>query len=1039
MIFLPNKVILSLLIIAKKGTAEDGYDYIASDAATYEDEDMNYEDVTYDNINTNVIDRDESISEEYFQIVGESGEYVEEDNEEEETDFIFLEEDDEAEAETEADFISGAEMRSAGKDVNYSEDMNYDYSIDAVQDMEFAVGEYAMDTYSEEYEEYEENYGERTFGNFYVAESGGIENEWIVVMKDQPGTAGIFTADSLQSIAYDVAEMTGTADIEVMNTFTNVFPGFTVKGMTEEAAREFTKDKRVAFVEQNFVASTAGTKNPKSWGLDRIDERNMPLDKCYAPMGNKDGSGVHAYIIDSGIRIAHNEFKNANGGRRARWGTNTIDTRQDDCNGHGTHVAGTVGGRTYGVAKNVNLVAVKVLRCDGRGTGSALLAGIDWVKGDAKGKKATANMSIGFGTKVNSVNLAVKKLVESGVPTAVAAGNDNKNACDESPASEPTAITVGATGPGSCGGSCVSGNTGIMTNSKKGSRVKQVRNLNVGDTVPGLDANMDPTMCKVEAVGSFGTGVVYGNYTSDHFVFNPKSQKVEEHGRIGTRETVDKYDLIADCPLVEDESGKKFGPMDSDFCGGGIKDLSWTDYLTLHKAILSVVRQSGGFWFNMDSYKDMESVARYAPSICKGMLKCMNDNRACSSLEKSSQRFVDNALTKSAKAKTLNVFSNLGFFNKEGSISALITEGVTIGMTAIAEISVQEEEEISISGAKEDKRACFSNYGTCLDIFAPGAKIKAAYHTSNSAIKELQGTSMASPHVCGALALHLQNGATAAQATALVISQSTRNKVENRGSGSPNLLLYVGGGTPCPSGGSCISGNAGIITTKKDSKEEAVVQVRDLDVGDTVRGYDKKMNPTSCKVEAIGSFGEGTVYGNYTADHFVYNDDTKKLQEHGKVGTEDLTDKYDMISDCPLIEDESGKKFGPMDSDFCGGKIKNLSWKNYLLLHRAILNVVRTTGSFWFSSSSYKNMATVKRFAPSVCKNMLRCIKNSKTCDKLEKSSQRFIDKALTGAAKTKTLEIFTKIGASCEMGSVSSIVTGGESVDSTLIGTNAC
>merc|ERR1712176_1361479 len=115
--------------------------------------------------------------------------------------------------------------------------------------------------------------------------------------------------------------------------------------------------------------------------------------------------------------------------------------------------------------------------------------------------------------------------------------------------------------------------------------------------------------------------------------------------------------------------------MDSDFCGGGIKDLSWTDYLTLHKAILRVVHQSGGFWFNMDSYKDMNVVARYAPSVCKGMLKCMKDEKACSSLEKSSQRFVDSALTESAQAKTSAVFGNLGFFNKEGSVSAVITGG----------------------------------------------------------------------------------------------------------------------------------------------------------------------------------------------------------------------------------------------------------------------------------------------------------------------------------------------------------------------------
>jgi len=401
------------------------------------------------------------------------------------------------------------------------------------------------------------------------------------------------------------------------------------------------------------------------------------------------------------------------------------------------------------------------------------------------------------------------------------------------------------------------------------------------------------------------------------------------------------------------------------------------------------------------------------------------------------------------------VFTNIGSFNEKGSVSAVITGGVTIGMAAVQDFSVQEEEEdMSKSGAKVtnkcfwspnsidcagDKRSCFSNYGECLDIWAPGAKIISAYHTSDSATETFEGTSMASPHVCGALALHLQNGSSATTAAALVISQATKDKVTDVGYGSPDLLLFVGGGTSCSSGGSCISGNAGIVTKKKDSREELVVQVRDLRIGDTVRGYDNELKPALCKVEAIGRFGTGTVYGNYTTDHFVYNSGKKRLQEHGKVGTEDFIDKYDMISDCPLIEDESGKRFGPMDSDFCGGNMKDLSWKDYLLLHKAILNVVRETGSFWFSSSSYKDMTVVKKFAPRVCKHMLLCVKNNKRCNKLEEASRMFINQALTGKAKAKTLETFTKIGSRCEKGSVSAMVTGGQSVNGALIGTNAC
>lgn len=179
-------------------------------------------------------------------------------------------------------------------------------------------------------------------------------------------------------------------------------------------------------------------QSPATWGIDRVDQRDLPLSNSYSVSG--DGSGVTAYIIDTGIHHSHNEF-----GGRASFGINTIgDGNDEDCNGHGTHVAGTVGGSTYGVAKNVNLVSVKVLDCGGSGSWAGVIEGIEWTMNDAAGKKATANMSLGGG-QVASVNAAVAALVTSGVPTVVAAGNDNADACDFSPASEPSAITVGST------------------------------------------------------------------------------------------------------------------------------------------------------------------------------------------------------------------------------------------------------------------------------------------------------------------------------------------------------------------------------------------------------------------------------------------------------------------------------------------------------------------------------------------------------------------------------------------------------------------
>jgi len=159
------------------------------------------------------------------------------------------------------------------------------------------------------------------------------------------------------------------------------------------------------------------------------------------------GAGVTSYIIDTGIYIEHAELAG-----RAIWGVNYVDTQNQDCNGHGTHVAGTVAGTTYGVAKKAEVVAVKVLNCAGSGSYAGVISGIDWTANDhiAKKNKATANMSLG-GSFSAATNAAVKAAVEAGVTFAIAAGNSDANACNYSPASEPLAITVGATDIGAEG------------------------------------------------------------------------------------------------------------------------------------------------------------------------------------------------------------------------------------------------------------------------------------------------------------------------------------------------------------------------------------------------------------------------------------------------------------------------------------------------------------------------------------------------------------------------------------------------------------
>ena len=264
------------------------------------------------------------------------------------------------------------------------------------------------------------------------APAKALSGQYIVVFKKQVGNV----PEQAQALANRHGGNLGY-------TYEHAVKGFSVANLPEQAVRALEKNPNVAYVEADQEVYAIGTQSNATWGLDRSDDRDPVLDGTYEY--NATGTGVNAYILDTGIRTSHNDF-----GGRASVGYDAIGDGQNgqDCDGHGTHVAGTVGGTEYGVAKDVSLVAVRVLDCQGSGTISGVVAGVDWVTANAQ-KPAVANMSLGGGSS-STLDEAVRNSIASGVQYAIAAGNGDwlgraQDACDGSPSGVEEAMTISAT------------------------------------------------------------------------------------------------------------------------------------------------------------------------------------------------------------------------------------------------------------------------------------------------------------------------------------------------------------------------------------------------------------------------------------------------------------------------------------------------------------------------------------------------------------------------------------------------------------------
>ncbi|KAK6529959.1 hypothetical protein TWF281_009109 [Arthrobotrys megalospora] len=276
---------------------------------------------------------------------------------------------------------------------------------------------------------------------------GTIADKYIVVLKKGLSESAVTKHTNRISSFHSVVarDLTGARAHGVGRKFKFAATGFNgyVGGFDKSTLQEILNSPEVDYVEQDAVVKVNAEQLDSTWGLDRISHEDYAEPYTYEYDEAAAGAGTTVYVIDTGVRITHDEFKTANGTSRAAWGFNSVDKTDSDGNGHGTHCAGTIGGKTYGVSKKAKIVAVKVLSAGGSGSTSGVVSGMDWVAQNAAPNFSVASMSLGGG-KSTVLNNAVDSIFNAGITIVVAAGNENQDAKNVSPASAPNAITVGA-------------------------------------------------------------------------------------------------------------------------------------------------------------------------------------------------------------------------------------------------------------------------------------------------------------------------------------------------------------------------------------------------------------------------------------------------------------------------------------------------------------------------------------------------------------------------------------------------------------------